>query len=92
MRRIGAWLGGSTTDMKALVALACVMVLVSSGCSAVRPSPPADSHKEAKKTQGSARDEARSDTRETTTEAAKPAPKEAANPESSKRSPNRSRN
>ena len=48
----------------------------------MRPSPPSDSHKEAKNTQGSARDEARSDTRESTTEAAKPAPKEAANPES----------
>ena len=82
MGRIGAWLGGSTTGMKALLALACVVVLVSSGCSAVRPSPPADSHKEANNTQGSAQDEARTDTRESTTEAAKPAPKEAANPES----------
>ena len=77
MGRIGPWFGGSTTSMKALLALACVVVLVSSGCSAVQPSPPADSHKEAKNTQGSARDEARSDTRESTTEAAEPAPKEA---------------
>ena len=87
MGRIGAWFGGPTTGMKALVALASVVVLVASGCSADQPSPPSDSHKEAKNTQGSARDEARSDTRESTTEAAKPAPKKAAgqgaaNPES----------
>ena len=48
MGRIGAWFGGSTTGMKALVALACVVVLVASGCSAERPSAPSDSHKEAK--------------------------------------------
>ena len=73
--------------MKALLALAGVVVLVSSGCSAERPSPPSGSHTESKQAQGSARDEARSETRETTTEAAKPTPKEAAgqeaaNPES----------
>ena len=84
---IGAWFSGSATGMKALVALACTVMLVSSGCSADQPSPPSDSHKEANNTQGSARDKASSDTRESTTEAAKPAPKEAAgqgasNPES----------
>jgi micrococcal nuclease len=87
MGRIGAWLGGSTTGMKALLTLACIVVLVSSGCSAERPSTPSGSHTESKNTQGSARDEARSETHETTTEAAKPTPKEAAgqgaaNPES----------
>jgi hypothetical protein len=75
MGRIGAWFGGSTTGMKALVALACLVLLVSSGCSAEQPSAPSDSHKEAKNTQGSERHEARSDTRKSTTEAAKPAPK-----------------
>jgi len=87
MGRIDARFGGSTTGMKALVALACVVVLVASGCFAEQPSTPSDSHKEANNTQGSARAEARSDTRDSTTEAAKPAPKEAAgqgvaNPES----------
>jgi predicted lipid-binding transport protein (Tim44 family) len=87
MGRIGAWFGGSTTGMKALVALACLVLLVSSGCSAERPSPTSGSHKESKKAQGPAQDEARSEAREGTTEAAKPAPKEAAgqraaNPES----------
>jgi micrococcal nuclease len=84
---IGAWFGGSTIGMKALVALACVVLLVSGGCSAEQPSAPSDSHKEAKEAQGSERHEARSAAHETTTEAAKPAPKEAAgqgaaNPES----------
>jgi micrococcal nuclease len=78
MGRTGAWFGGSMTGMRVLVALACVVVLVSSACSAERPSPPSVSHKESKDTQGSARDEARSHTRESTTEAAKPAPKKAA--------------
>ena len=63
----GAWLGGSTTGMKALLTLACVFVLLASGCSAEQPSPPSDSHKEANNSQGSARDEARSDSRESTT-------------------------
>ena len=49
MARIGAWLGGPTTGMKALLALACVVMLVSGGCSAERPSAPSDSHKETKK-------------------------------------------
>jgi micrococcal nuclease len=77
MGRIGAWFGGPTTGMKALLALACVLVLVASGCSAEQPSAPSDSRKESKEAQGSARDEARSETRATTTEAAKPAPKKA---------------
>jgi micrococcal nuclease len=64
--------------MRLLVALACVVVLVSGACLAERPSPPSVSHKESKDTQGSARDEARSHTRQSTTEAAKPAPKKAA--------------
>jgi micrococcal nuclease len=73
MGRIGAWLGGPTTGMKALVALACLVLLVSSGCSAEKPSPTSGSHK----AQGPGQDEARSEARESTTEAAKPAPKEA---------------
>src|SRR4051794_18722866 len=75
---IGACFGGSMTGMRVLVALAFVVGLVSSGCSAERPSPPSVSHKESKNTQGSVRDEARSDTPESTTEAAKAAPKKAA--------------
>jgi predicted lipid-binding transport protein (Tim44 family) len=78
MGRIGACFGGLTTGMKALLASACTVVLLSSGCSAEQPSPPSDPHKEANNTQGATRDEARSDTPEGTTETATPASKEAA--------------
>lgn len=78
MGRTSARISGSTIGMKALVALACVVVPVSSGCSTEQPTPPSGSHKESKETQGPAQNEARSGGREGTTEAAKPASKEAA--------------
>jgi micrococcal nuclease len=78
MAHIGAWFGRSTIGMKALVALACVVVLVSSGCSAEQPNHSSGSHREPNKPRGPARDEARSEAPETTTEAAKLAPKKAA--------------
>jgi micrococcal nuclease len=87
MGRIGAWFGGSTAGMKALVASACVVVLVSSGCSAEQPNHPSGSHRESNKAQGPARDEARSGAPETTTEATKPAPKKVAGRSEAKTKP-----
>jgi len=65
MERIGAWLVGPTTGVKALVALACVVLLVLSGCSNAPHSSSekqagstSNSRSESKKTQGLGRDEA----------------------------------
>lgn len=88
MHHTRSWFGGATAGMKALVALACIAVLVSSGCSVEGPNPPSDSHKESKKAQGPARDQARSGTPETTAEAAKPATKKAAQRSEPKPEPN----
>jgi micrococcal nuclease len=83
MGRIGAWLADSS-GMRALVALACVMVLASGGCSNVprgtsaeQAGSPSNSQKESEKAHGPARNEARSDTRETKTELATPAKEKA---------------
>jgi len=73
--------------MKAVLALACIVLLLSIGCSAERSSTPSDSRKETKKSHRSTREEARSAPGEDNGEASRPAPKWAAEQSSEKPKP-----
>src|SRR5918995_4342408 len=74
MGRTNVWVGCPRTGTKALVALACILLVLSIGWSAERSSAPSDSHKVTKKNQGPTREESRSASREDNDEASKPAP------------------
>ena len=81
------WIGDPKIGMKSVLTLACIVLLLSIGCSAEHASTPSDSRKETNKSHRFTREEARSAPDEDNGEASKPAPKRVAEQSSAKPKP-----